>query len=307
MENTGTSRRRFLRLAAALPALGTAQTQRAHLQLAIAESLFINVSRNEAMAATSVGLNRLASDLDVPVEFSGETLSSVDEIRASLNAGEAQAVVVDALQFRQVYSLLDQQSLVVPDMSEGQRYAILTKRVAPPKTLEDLRGTRLMVHRSAKLCLAGPWLHLLTKAGTNSAQGHYFSEVRYAHRPQAVVLPVFFDKADAALVTSEALEPLYSLNPKLSEQLLEVSTSPPILPYLLAFSLRCPEASKRLLLDNLHRAVDYEAGKQVMRLFQVSRLVKRDISAMKTTLKLIDDAERAGWNPGSSQIEVHSP
>ena len=96
--------------------------------------------------------------------------------------------------------------------------------------------------------------------------------------PSKAILQVFFRQTDAALVTVDAFDLTCELNPQLRRDLVVLASSPPFITAFLIFrpGYRLREKFETALLD-LHMT---PGGRQVLTVFQSSRMEKRPISVL---------------------------
>ena len=112
-----------------------------------------------------------------------------------------------------------------------ERYVLLVDSGGFVKSIGDLEGRNICFHKNSRNCLALQWLDtLLVSHGYPTATRLAGRIVRDTKLSQ-VVLPVFFRKADACVVTRKGFDTMCELNPQLAERLRVLAESREIVPY----------------------------------------------------------------------------
>jgi ABC-type phosphate/phosphonate transport system substrate-binding protein len=197
-----------------------------------------------------------------------------------------------AAHLNQATLLLDEQRA-----AQGEQYLILVREDSGIGSLQGLRGRSLVLHKAAITCLAPAWLQTALGAPNWSAVQAHFSVVTSEPKvSKGVILPVFFQKVDACLLTRRSFEAACELNPQVGKRLRIAAASPPLVPMLLALHKDCPPERQKAFLDAVLRLHGSPEGQQVLTLFQAGRLVARDASVLRITLELLAAADgiRAG-------------
>jgi phosphonate transport system substrate-binding protein len=110
--------------------------------------------------------------------------------------------------------------------------------------------------------LAPKWLATRVAAQTPSYAEPFFGRVTKEAKLAQIVLPVYFRKADACIVTRQGFETMCELNPQLRGNLRVLASSPRLLRFLGGYRQDCPAPLKA-------------RGQQALMFFQVRRLTDR--------------------------------
>ena len=154
-----------------------------------------------------------------------------------------------------------------------------------------MRNARIIVRTQGSGRLPRFWLEtLLLRKGWLDVTS-YFGSIIEEEKPTRVVLPVYFGKADACIVTRHTFATLCELNPQLEKRLVPVATSPPLLRGILCFLPGCSkevrEALYQFLVDLDMRADP--VTRQVSLLFRVEDMVPFKVSYLDTVLALVKE------------------
>jgi phosphonate transport system substrate-binding protein len=181
-------------------------------------------------------------------------------------------------------------------LSGGDEYLLLVNEDSNLRTLADLRHKSLNVYDNPRMCLAANWLQSLLASSKLGTSEEFFGRPSSLSKLSKVVLPVYFRQIDACLVTRRGFSTMCELNPQLGRKLRVLASSPKLITTFMAFHKDTPTSARQrceAALVGLHKSV---AGQQALTLFESSRLVLTDISALRTTLDLVKTHDRARGN-----------
>jgi ABC-type phosphate/phosphonate transport system substrate-binding protein len=142
------------------------------------------------------------------------------------------------------------------------------------RNLEELRGKKIKIGAFEEL--SRMWLDVvLDRAGLPPSAG-FFRVIEMEQKASKAILPVFFERVDACVVTVDAFETMAELNPQVGAQLTILARSQPMLPRLLCFRPDLDTEAKATLRDAALQLHTKPSGQQVLRLFRSERIVPFD-------------------------------
>lgn len=179
-------------------------------------------------------------------------------------------------------------------------YVLLVHQAAGLTRLEELRGRTLLVYNHSRMCLAVPWLDTaLVEAGLKPAQEH-FKQVTRETKLSKAVLPVFFRKADACLVTRRGFLMMGELNPQVSQRVVILAVSKPYVPTGFFFRSGFPAREQQRCLEQFTQVHTSPVGQQIMTVFQTERLEEHPASVLDESLALLEKHDRLCRSSGAS-------
>lgn len=179
-------------------------------------------------------------------------------------------------------------------------YVLLVHQGAGLTRLEQLRDRTLLVYNHSRMCLAVPWLDtVLVEAGLKSAQEH-FRQVTRETKLSKAVLPVFFRKADACLVTRRGFLMMGELNPQVSQRVVVLAISKPYVPTGFFFRTGFPTREQQRCVEQFTQVHTSPVGQQIMTVFQTERLEEHPASVLDESLALLEKHDRLCRPPGAS-------
>lgn len=273
-----------LRLAGALPSPA--------LRLAISETVMGEVNLTDARVAMQFWLQKIGPGANLAID--PKIFMPTQEIVDRLRRGMLDAVAINVTDLRPMADLLDTSQVVNAAGAAGfEQYVLLAKHGGAVSQVGDLKGRRLTILKSPKMCAAQAWLTTVVDEIYRGPAEQFLSAQPPDAKPARVILPVFFGQADACLTTIRSYELMCELNPQVSRSLQQLASSPPLAVDFYAFRKHFPvEARERLTrtITDLCRSVE---GRQVATLFQFDAVEVRDGKCLTSALNVLDRADKA--------------
>lgn len=262
------------------------------IRLGLSEALFLDLNENDARAAVKAWTESVAGQSHIEVAGSAQLLRSDDMVRAIADHA-VDGFSITTAEYAKVARFVD--PVIFTDERSartGVEYVLLVRQDSGRRTVASLRGRLLLAYQHVSMCLGGIWLETLLANEKLEPPDRFFSGVTRTVKVSQAVLPVFFGRADACLVTRGAFETMCELNPQLRRDLQVVATSPAVVTALLGVHKDSSAAIKNGMRSALLGLDDSPSGHQILLLFQSPRLVSLDSSALRPSLELVDAYER---------------
>ena len=139
--------------------------------------------------------------------------------------------------------------------------------------IEQLRGKNLILDVGQKGFVPYQWLDSFMRKKVSSGVKSFFGTVSESAKASQAVMPVFFRKADACVVSRSSYETMVELNPQFGRQLLVLESSPGFLSGVVAVR-KDVHNSKRDAVQKAFQEMNTEQnGRQILMMFRVNRLV----------------------------------
>ena len=193
----------------------------AGLRIAFSSRMFTDVNENDAKAAVKLWGQTVARERGIVTDTETRIFHDLPSIAEGLRKRSVDAVGL----LVQEYESLRHEVKFAPifvTFSGGridEEYILLVHRDSGIENVGQLQGRSLSIYENPRASLAPAWLDtLLVKAGQKPA-AELFGRVSPAGKLPNVVLPVFFRKVDACVVSRRGFETLVELNPQVGKQL----------------------------------------------------------------------------------------
>ncbi|MFB3778419.1 MAG: phosphate/phosphite/phosphonate ABC transporter substrate-binding protein [Bryobacteraceae bacterium] len=274
-------------------------------RMVVSVNLMVSVNENDARAALKVWAGTVEKQLGMGIDFRRGVLVTREQLLHAVRRGEVEGFAATVLDYLQVADYADQSLLVLDEVyaTRGEEYLILAHQESGIRSFRDLRGRKLTIYGNPTMCLAPAWLRILAnELGAGRIEGFLSAITQDTNLSRGVVLPVFFRRADACMVTRRMYETLCELNPQLQRQLCIVETSPKLVPIVMAFQKDSTPDRRRRFAQALLSLPDSPVGQQLIALFQGGRFRLRDASSLAPTIALVKTAERLSNREGTGSL-----
>jgi ABC-type phosphate/phosphonate transport system substrate-binding protein len=267
-----------------------AEEDQERINVGFSSAFFYEVSRNDAIAAIRAWTQALLKKQDISAVPMPILFENIDEIKEGLSKDKLDYIAITTQEYAEVRDLLtcDIVTVSVTSNSINEEYLLLVSINSGKDNLLDLKGKKLLMVNSSRLSLAMVWLDtiLLTK-GMEPAD-KYFGVIDSEKSAGKVILPVFFNQADACVVTRTMYNTMVELNPQIAQRLKAIEVSPPLIPSFFCFTKNSDVNVREKVLKEISRWHLSSFGKQSLILFQTEGLETHPISCLDNTLKLVD-------------------
>jgi phosphonate transport system substrate-binding protein len=265
-------------------------------RIGFSSSMFSDVNVDDARAAMKVWIRTVGHERNIPIDPEPEILFDAASARRALAEKHIDGLVLTADLFHALRADISFELLAeaVNDGVRTEEYLLVAHEAAGIASVADLRGRSLIVFHNPRTCLAVEWIDGLLRGQGLPPSSAFFSGLERTGKASHAMLPVFFRKVDAALVTRRAFKLAGELNPQVLERLKIVATSPPVHPSFFAFRT----GSTALYRDDMIAAIkglkDSTAGRQILLLAQTVEVEAAPVTNLTETMNLIDQWRSAG-------------
>jgi phosphonate transport system substrate-binding protein len=279
------------------------------LDMVFSTSLFRAANRNDAIAAVRIWASMIGHAHGFQVDSTVEAVDDMAEIRRRVLAGSVGVLALDAVEYFELADLTAVEPVFCAMKGEGSvppRYLVLVGANSGISSLEGLRGKTTIIHANTGANLGQVWLDAMLYDARLGRPEHFFRSVETVPKASSAILPVFFGKADAAIVDEGSFDVAREMNPQVGAKLRVLSASPPLVEGLfcicrkqIAFLEEFLESVRDLHLDT--------QGKQILMVFGFSRLAPVDKPALEPVRELwrkhnLLYSQSPGKAPGASLL-----
>lgn len=273
---------------------GAADTSDSPFRVGFTSTMFTDVNENDAKVAMKVWGAVIAKEQNVPVDPDPTILKDSDALLRSLIQKQVDAVGITLVEYAQLRRKIrfDPIFITYNVGSMTERYVLLTHRKGRVKTLADLGGRSISLQTNARACLAPLWLDTLLVKQGHPATARFAGRIVQSAKLSDVILPVFFGKTDACLVTRSGFDTMSELNPQLARQLVVLAESPAMVPAILGFRDNYHPSFREKLIAGLSNLKKTPAGRQVLTIFHSEDIEEQSKDCLDTALELITTHEQ---------------
>ncbi|MEZ4599663.1 MAG: PhnD/SsuA/transferrin family substrate-binding protein [Syntrophotaleaceae bacterium] len=259
---------------------------RPHFHIGVSARLFEKVKRNDAAAAFKAWGTSLARERGMKEMVDAFLFDEPTIMRSSLDSGELDGVCIPTDELMALGLKTD--SVILPVRADGPTtsYALIVHRSSGIEEAAGLQGRRVIVHEGSGMSLGQGWLEAVLQEGAPKGKRRT-ADLVLTEKPMKGILEVFFRQADAALISTAAFEVACQMNPQLRQDLKVLKVSPPLIPVVFVFNHRFQGKSRKSVEEAILAFHQTPGGRQVLNMFQSSRMERHPISVLDETLRFI--------------------
>ena len=258
-------------------------------------SLLSTVNENDARAALKAYSRTLAMEISLTNRITADLVDGVDALARALKTESADVFSISTEEF----FLLEPLGLAgpfiapFPEGTVGEELIVLVRRDATTRNLADLAGLQLNLLRDPHHTLGRSWLELLCLESGLGRPEQLLAKLTTCSKPTQALLPVFFGKSDACLVSRGAWTVMGDLNPKVKSDLRLIAVSPLLIPSLTCFRQGFSPEIRQRIVANATRATHSPAFQQLLGLFKTDRFRCLDAPDLQITRDFVARHRRA--------------
>lgn len=244
-------------------------------RLIISSSMFQNAKTEDVEASTRILAAELKKDSKIPSKFDISVCKSKDELIAEMKL-PFDMLYISPVEFLQLKKTFNIEPALISEINNnfGDVYYLVTNKSDNKTSLKNLEAGIINILSNADNQAPTLWLDKLLKENNLPKKSKFFKQVVLDYKTNNVLLPVFFKKAAAAIVTNSAYDLICELNPKIKQETEIILKSGPMLRAIFCFDGRNKDTERKNFLSdymqNLHKN---NHGKQVLSLYLVNRLI----------------------------------
>lgn len=259
------------------------------VRFGISSRQFTSVSENDAKVAMKVWAKKIADMEEIPVNSEMYIFRDSEEAVKILQEDTVHALVMAIDQFYDVERRIAFDPLFL-GRREGQyeeQMVLLVRRGGRVKSLADLRGATVLSFDDIRMSLVRPWLDTLLHRKGLPQLSQMAARMERKTDLTNTVLPVFFGKVDACLVTRNGFSLMVELNPQLAQDLLVIAESEPIVPAVFGINGEFHPSYLPALIRALEKLNGTPAGKQLLTILQCDGFKEMPRSALDVSLEMV--------------------
>jgi ABC-type phosphate/phosphonate transport system substrate-binding protein len=264
------------------------------INISFSRTLFAGSNENDAKAAVKVYAQTLAEKNGVTTGYDHLVLEDTNAISTALRLNQVDLLSVTAEEFFELEAQGLSGPLLLTEVrgSFTEQYVLLVRDASPIRSVTDLKGHNVNVADDLRSSLALIWLEVLCQErGLGPATGA-LSKITRASKATQIVLPVFFGKADACVITRNGWEVMGELNPQVKKQLRAVEQSPPVVPTVTCFRSGFSERLKHRITEVAVHSFNEPSFRQLMGLFKTDGFGQQPVAALDSTRELVAKYQR---------------
>jgi len=244
------------------------------IKLVFAKNSFHNIKIEDAKATAQILANHIKKIKNLKGDFIVELVSKENEIYE--NHKDFDLLLLTTEQYLKLKDKMPLEPFCVnyANGHYGFIYHLIVNIKDNINNIDQLKGESIYIQAHTQDQAASTWVNKLLKDANIKNKENFFKSIIIDNKATNVLLPVFFNKAKACVITDASLNLLMELNPAIKNQIKILYTSEPIIVGLTCLnSDRKNEIGYRVLKDVLPTLQDNQYGKQFLDLFRAEKLI----------------------------------
>jgi ABC-type phosphate/phosphonate transport system substrate-binding protein len=257
------------------------------LKLVISLNAFHNAKTQDAHAIAEILANHIKKSNNLKQEFIVETPNTYDEIEKS--AVDYDCMILTTEEYIHFQKKLSLEPFITNYTAGkvGYKYHLLVNKSDNISDISQLKNETLYILATENQRAPFLWLENLLKEKGISNSKKYFKNIVTEYKATNVVLPVFFNKAKACIVTESALNLLVELNPSLNSNMKTIESSDFVLLGVGCLNSKKKDTDTHKILKEIMLSLhENEYGRQLLHLFNADKLVPYKDEYLQNYLRL---------------------
>lgn len=243
-----------------------------HTTVGFSHSTLLDLDKERAQAITALWSSLVAKKWGTT---SATICKSVPDLEMNIRSKKIDLVVLTSLEYLEFSEKAPLEPLFVSAKGNDiyDRIILVVRKDSGIRSVKGLRGKTVVQLQSFFGNGRNLWLDTVLMRKGERNPDRFFSKTRGVLKPSAAILPVFFRKEDACVVTVRCLQVMSELNPQLKRELLVLEESPPRPMSVIAVRKGLAVKHREMLRDILQTLDQSVQGRQLLTLFRMDRLV----------------------------------
>lgn len=245
------------------------------IKLVFSKSVFHDIKMEEASATTQILANHIKKSNNLDNEFKVFLANDEQEL-IKLCKEDFDYVLLATEQYLRLKQILPLEPFTTnyTDKNFGYIYHLIVNKKDSIDDIKQLLNNTIHLQSHPQDQTASIWLNKLLREASIKNRDKFFKEIVFDSKATNVLLPVFFNKAKACIITSASFKLLLELNPGIKNQIKILYTSEPII-----LGLSCLNSKKKdsdtykILKESIPALNEGEYGKQFLKLFKTDKVV----------------------------------
>lgn len=263
-------------------------------EIGYSAKIFQNVSVTDATVGTQVVVRKIIDKTGLAIKTTTQIYNDTETIVEALNYKGLDLIALLPEDYLRIRSAVAIEPYLIAEVRGNifDEFILLARAGDGITQLSDLADKRIQIYAGVEGDLPGIWLDVLLMRAKLPQYQKFFSEVKKTQTESQAALPVFFDQADAAIITQIGFNTLVELNPQIGQKLKILTTSPGYANGLFCINRhQGPGHNRNRLAKAMCELHLTPEGKQMLTLFKVSRFHLFKDADLENIISLLNEYE----------------
>lgn len=224
----------------------------------------------DATAAFKVWMKALQGASDIPINDTVRILRSAKDIKEEMQQSKNNLISMSLPEYAEFDGNLFCDEIILGGSfsAVGVYYVLLVHQDSGIFDLKGLEDKKVIRHEENMTHTSDAWFRYLLAADNHPPASEFLAEYYEEDDLAQSVLPVFFGKAAACIVSEQGFSVMGELNPQIRQKLRVVARSPKSMPLVMVLQKGFDEELKKDVLESMQKLHKMPEGRQVLMMFK---------------------------------------
>ena len=266
-----------------------------HLRMGYTGSVSQESTSNDIKAGVSVLIRKIAWKYFGKSE--AQYYDNTSEMAAALKSGKVQVLCGPPEEFMDLRNRAPLDPILITTSSSSgheTELLLLVRKDRGIHSLLDLKNKTLVmpVQNTSVDSMFKVWIETLLMRDGYSSIDTFFSSLKETRTASRGIMPVFFRQADACVVTRQLFNLAAEMNPQIGRELVPIARLDKLSQGIISVDRRLPEDIRNKIRQAFLTLPESPDGKQLLMLFQVSRIIPFRPEYLSATEELFAEHQR---------------
>ncbi len=263
-------------------------------EIGLSKKAFLDFTAQDAKAAAKVLAQKIFEKMDLnysPKVRVFDDLSSIEKIIKNDVLHVVILTTPDYIKLRESVKVIPFSIPVLFDKTFA-RYSLIVNKNSGISNVSQLKDKKIIVLANADDENIFPilWINQVLNKKFKQKSNKFFSEIKITSVATDVILPVFFEKYDACILTEDYFKIQAELNPQINSKLTVMDNSDGYVIALFCFTSKGEKEKNQEILKAFYDMHKTTNGKQLLSVFKTDQLIPYKEEYIESVEKLLNDS-----------------
>lgn len=261
---------------------------------AYSAGIFRNISLPDVIASTTVWVDSFGAKLDLCRAGDVLVLEGVDAWNAAAKEKSFKLAVLFSVDFLNMEKegVFEPCTVFKESTGIGSELVLLVHQDSGIDSLSDLADQDICFTQDRFFEISHMWIDTLLAEKGLLPKETFFRSVSKNSKAMGTVLPVFFKKSTACVVTHNSFELMQELNPQVGKKLTVLAHSPNYISSIICLRSDCDPVFAEKLRSALPNLDNDASGKQFLMTFRITEMVPYQPDDLQTLRSLVEKHDK---------------
>jgi ABC-type phosphate/phosphonate transport system substrate-binding protein len=246
--------------------------------------IYSDISKNDGRMTVELLMQKAIVKKSYPYSVKLVFIDPEPALPEAIQQGRYHFVTLSSVDYYKNRKAVHLEPILIPSKTGKpvENLLLLVGRDQTLSTILEKEERSLIVEGGAIGDLSKIWLDMLLLDRGLPDSTQFFTKIRHVKKPGRAVLPVFFNQADACVVTKDALESIEELNPQIGSQLKSLYQSEGLVRFMICATREPTRKDIDTLINetiNMDRNPDTRQAMTIIQMKSFLKITPEDLAA----------------------------